>query len=208
MAVSSPISGSATLPAPVLLRLWLSIGLQSFGGGVATLALIRKAFVESTGLITAEEFTRDWGLVQIAPGINLFALTILIGRRTGGARGIAIALCGLLLPSVAATIALTALYARIAGIAWVRAALRGVVPATVGLGIALGIQMLAPAASAAKREGTAPLVACIAIVFAAAGAERLLPAAVVPILIGGGLIAACEAAWRAKRVKEQGRKRQ
>lgn len=179
--------------------MWTAVGIQSFGGGSATLALIRKAFVDSSGLVTPEEFSRDWGLVQIAPGINLFALTILIGRRTGGAAGIAVGLIGLLTPSIAATIVLTALYAHIAQVPWVHAALRGIVPATVGIGIAMGIQTLAPSASEAKREGVFPLLTCIAILLAAVLAERAAPTAVVFILIAGGLLGACETAIRLRR---------
>ena len=53
------------------LRAWLSIGIQSFGGGAATLYLIRRTAVERHGWLSNEEFTRDWGICQIAPGINL-----------------------------------------------------------------------------------------------------------------------------------------
>src|SRR5258708_38822999 len=91
-------------PAPwLMLRVWFSLGLQSFGGGTATLALIQRAVVENYRWIAADEFTRYWALCQIAPGINLFALTLLIGRKTGGAMGAAAALAGLLLPSVRIT---------------------------------------------------------------------------------------------------------
>jgi len=192
---------SATdIPLPpssfALFRIWLTIGLQSFGGGSATLALIRKAFVDASGLITPIEFSRDWGLVQIAPGINLFAMTILIGRRLRGARGIVVSLAGLLIPSVAATILFTALYKYVENVPWVRAAIRGIIPASVGIGIALGMQMLAPVTEAARKEGPAPLACCIAILIAAVVAEQLFASAVIPILVAGGFIGACEAAIR------------
>ena len=68
---------------------------------------------------------------QIAPGINILGLVILIGWRVAGAPGVAMALGGLLLPSAAITVALTAVYANIKQAPTVRAALSGVVPATV-----------------------------------------------------------------------------
>jgi len=147
-------------PSPSLLfafRVWLSLGLQSFGGGTATLALIRRAAVETHGWLTADEFTREWALVQIAPGINLLALTILIGRRTGGAKGILVALIGLLLPSVTITILLTAGYAHIEKLAAVQAALRGIIPATVGLGLLTVFQMVFPPLVASRKEGVGSL---------------------------------------------------
>src|SRR5512140_2468221 len=111
-------------------RVWLVLSLQSFGGGAATFVLIRRAAVEQEKWITDEDFARFWAICQLTPGINLFALTVLIGRRVRGAWGIAAALAGLLVPSVAITIALTAAYAHIKDLTMVRAAVRGVIPAT------------------------------------------------------------------------------
>jgi chromate transporter len=126
MITHPPAQTASPLPTWALFRLWLVIGLQSVGAGMATLALIRKAFVEDRDLITPDNFSRDWALVKLAPGINIFAVTILIGRRVRGALGIAVSLAALLVPSIAATIVLTAFYAHIANVSWVRASLRGI----------------------------------------------------------------------------------
>lgn len=136
-----------------LLRVWLLLGLQSFGGGAATLTLIRREVVERRGWVTDAEFVRDWALCQIAPGINLLGLTILIGRRLAGLPGIGVALLGLLLPSVTITVLLTACYAHFRDLPAVQAALRGVIPATVGLGLLTAYQLALPLLSIARREG-------------------------------------------------------
>src|SRR5437660_12810260 len=94
-----------------LLWIWTGIGIQSFGGGSATLYLIRRVAVERYGWLTDDEFTRYWGICQIAPGINILGFVILIGWRVAGAAGALLALSGLLVPSAAITIALTAAYA-------------------------------------------------------------------------------------------------
>lgn len=156
--MSSNSQSSDSQPSTLtLLRVWLSLGLQSFGGGLATLALIRRAVVEQRGWLTEADFARDWSLVQLAPGINLLALTILIGRRTGGVRGICLSLAGLLLPSVAVTILLTAFYARVQGTPLVREALCGVIPAIVGLGLVTAWQIARPLLSRSRREGRGSL---------------------------------------------------
>src|SRR5215211_2098728 len=95
------------------LRIWLNIGIQSFGGGAATLYLIRREAVDRRGWLSDAEYARYWGICQIAPGINILGLVILIGWQVSGAAGVALALAGLLLPSAAITILLTALYSRI-----------------------------------------------------------------------------------------------
>src|SRR5437867_8495695 len=110
-----------------LLWIWTIIGAQSFGGGSATLYLIRRVAVERYGWLTDEEFTRYWGICQIAPGINILGLVILIGWRVAGAFGAVLALSGLLVPSAAITVALTAAYASIRQTALVHAAIAGVV---------------------------------------------------------------------------------
>src|SRR5947209_68832 len=118
------LAGRDPVPTLLLLRVWSVIGLQSFGGGVATLALIRGAAVDRYGWITGAEFTRYWSLCQMTPGINLLALAVLLGRRCAGGRGILVALVGLLAPSFTVTVLLTAGYARVHESAAVRAILR------------------------------------------------------------------------------------
>src|SRR5216683_30897 len=82
-----------------LFRIWASIGLQSFGGGASTTLLIQRAFIDKHKWLSIEEFMHLWNLCILTPGINLVALTVLIGRKLGGAWGIAVSLAGLLLPS-------------------------------------------------------------------------------------------------------------
>lgn len=144
-------------PLVTVLRVWLLLGLQSFGGGAATLTLIRREIVERRRWLIDAEFVRDWALCQVAPGINLVCLTILIGRRLAGARGIGVALLGLLLPSVTITIALTACYAHFRDLRLVQAAVRGVIPGTVGLGLLTSYQMARPLLAVARREGKTSL---------------------------------------------------
>ena len=182
-----------------LLLVWLKIGVQSFGGGVATLTLIRRQAVEQEAWISADDFARFWGLVQLAPGINLLALTILIGKRAAGPKGIAAALAGLLLPSTAVTVLLTALYAHIEQSHWVKLALRGIIPATVGLGLFTGLQTILPILSQSRREGTPSMAATIFVLAGTAVATLYFHGPVVWILLMGGLASAVAGALLAKR---------
>src|SRR6266566_945527 len=90
-----------------LFRIWASIGLQSFGGGATTTLLIQRAFIEKHRWLSIEEFMHLWNLCILTPGINLVALTVLIGRKLGGAWGIVVSLAGLLLPSATITCLIT-----------------------------------------------------------------------------------------------------
>lgn len=178
------------MPLLSLFGVWLRLGIQSFGGGGATLYLIRRTVVDERGWLSEDEFAREWSLCHVAPGINLLAMTTLIGRRVGGAAGIAVSLLGLLLPSVAATILLTAGYARVRDVEAVRAALRGLIPATAGLGAVAAWQLLRPLLQASRAEGRGSLGVSLAILLSSAGALALGLAPVWSLLLVGGALSA------------------
>src|SRR5262245_39244856 len=175
--------------------MWAVVGAQSFGGGSATLYLIRRVAVERHRWITDEDFTRYWGICQIAPGINILGLVILIGWRVAGAPGALLSLAGLLLPSAAITVALTSIYSGIREAPLVRAAIAGVVPATVGLGLLLGVTMARPLLKGAERDGRASTIVAVVVllgstIVAAGGLVRVLV-----ILWGAGTLSAI-AQWQ------------
>jgi chromate transporter len=173
-----------------LFWIWTTIGTQSFGGGSATLYLIRRVAVQRHEWITDEDFTRYWGICQIAPGINILGLVILIGWRVSGAAGAMASLLGLLLPSAAITVALTSVYAGIREAPVVRAAVTGVVPATVGLGWLLAFTMVRPLLNGARREGTASALIAVVILLASTILASLTLAPVLAILWGAGALSA------------------
>ena len=192
----------ADVPTPslwLLLRVWLALGVQSFGGGTATLFLIRRAVVEQRRWLSAEEFTRDWSLCFVAPGINLLCMTILVGRRVAGVAGSIVALVGLLLPSVAITIVMTALYSGLQRVSMVQAALRGIVPATVGLGLLLAVDMARPLLAASRREGRASLIVSMLLLAGSAAAAAFWRPPVIVMLCGAGVIGALVMWWRDAR---------
>jgi chromate transporter len=186
---SAPAAHSRLSPWKQLL-IWLNIGIQSFGGGAATLYLIRREAVERHGWLSDEEYTRYWGICQIAPGINILGLVILIGWQVSGALGVALALGGLLLPSAAITIMLTAMYSRVEQVPLVQAALSGVVPATAGLGLLLAVGMLRPLLSASRREGRASLAVALALLAGSVLVVAQTSTPVVAVLWGTGGLAA------------------
>ncbi len=188
--------------APSLWRLfgvWLALGAQSFGGGTATLFLIRRAAVERYHWLSDEEFTRYWSLCLVAPGINLLGLTILLGRHVGGYGGVFVALSGLMLPSVTITILMIALYAGLQDTPIVQAALRGIVPVTIGLGLLTASNMARPMLAAGRREGRLSLGICILLLLGSAAAMALLSPPVIAVLCAAGAVGACFGWWRAAR---------
>lgn len=181
-----------------LFLVWLSLGAQSWGGGSATLLMIRQAAVERHGWLSEAEFTRYWAICQIAPGINLLGLTVLIGWRMRRFPGALLALLGLLLPSVTITALLTAIYAWVRELPAMQAALRGVVPATVGLGLLLSWQLGWPMLRSARAAGRADLLVALALLLGSAAAVLLWRPPVIAILLGAGALGALWGVVKAK----------
>ncbi len=172
----------------LLFRVWAGIGLQSFGGGATTLALMRKAVVTEQRWLSDEEFSLYWGIVQIAPGINILGHTVLVGWKIARFTGAIVALCGLLLLSISMTVLITAGYTLIRDLPVVAAALRGIIPATVGIGLLLALQMLRPSLKRGRSEGAMSFGLTLFIVV---GAPLFLLLSHVPSIIvlwGAGII--------------------
>ncbi len=181
------------LPRPgiwQLFRLWGGIGLQSFGGGSATLLLVRRTFVETSGWVSEEEFGRYWNLCQLAPGINLIALSILIGNKLGGKRGILVSMAGMLVPSAGITCLLAAGFTSVQSLPAVQAILKGVIPATAGIMFLVAIQFGRPLIKQGRAEGKLSLAASLLIIVACAAVLVLSQISVLLVLAGAAMAGA------------------
>lgn len=170
-----------------LLRIWTGIGLQSFGGGASTTYLIYHIFVEKYEWLLAEEYNLYWNLSVLAPGINILGMTILIGRKLGGVRGIVVALAGLLLPSAAITCLLTAGFLSVEHFPVTQAMLRGVVPATAGITLVVGIKYAQPLFKESRAEGFHRLIMS-ALLSLATLTVLLIFQVPVPLVLGGAAL--------------------
>ncbi len=176
----------------MLFRAWLGLGIQSFGGGTTTLVLIRRAVIDRYGWISDEQFNRNWALCQMTPGINLLGLTVLIGRQTAGAAGIVACLAGLLLPSAFLTAVLTAGFLSIHKLPWVVAALAGILPATVGLGLVNACQMAWVPLRLSHQLGRWQLLFSVFLLVGSAGLMWTGAVSVTVVLLAGATLGAIE----------------
>src|SRR5947209_922117 len=182
-----------TRPGPSkwkLFRIWASVGLQSFGGGASTTFLIQRAFIEKHKWLSMEEFTHLWNLCILTPGINLIALTVLIGKKLGGTWGIVASLAGMLLPSAAITCLLAAIFKQIEHVAAVQAVLRGVVPATGGIMLLVGLNFALPLIRRSHKVGLLYLVASSVLIIACALAVIFLKLSVILVLLAAVFLGA------------------
>ncbi len=173
-----------------LFRIWASIGLQSFGGGASTTFLIQRAFIEKHRWLSIEEFLHLWNLCILTPGINLVALTILIGRKLGGTWGIVVSLAGMLLPSAIITCLLAAIFKQIEYIEAVQAVLRGVIPATGGIMLLVGLNYALPLIRRGYKEGILYLLMSSVIIIACALVVILLKLSVIVVVLSAAFLGA------------------
>lgn len=172
-----------------ILTTMLVLGIQSFGGGSSTFYLIHQACLQR-GWLDEHEFLRTWALAQIAPGINLVKLTVMIGYRLRGWPGVVAAVAGLLVPSAAVTVVMTAGFAILRSQPLVQAIMKGILPATIGLSLAMSAQMAQPVFAGARREGRVRLGAHLFILLGAALLLAVGHVSPVLILLLAGIAAA------------------
>ncbi len=165
--------------------LWMA--LQGFGG---VLAVVQRELVEKKQWMTREQFVEDWSVAQALPGPNVINLSIMIGAREFGWRGVLSALAGLLLMPGALVLTLAAAYDSVAHTWAAQSAMRGMGAVVAGLVIATGLKLI-PALKSNPMGyrlglGWAILAfVCVAIL--------RWPLAVVLLLMGG---VSCAWSWR------------
>lgn len=82
-----------------LFLIMFKIGLFTFGGGYAMLALLEHEFVENKGWLTKEEFLNMLAIAESTPGPVAINSATFIGYKTAGVMGSAFATMGVCLPS-------------------------------------------------------------------------------------------------------------
>ena len=168
------LSGLAVPVGIALLLTFARVGAVAYGGGFTIVPLLEREAVEQHAWITHQEFADAIALGQVTPGPVIIAATF-IGTRAGGVLGGILATLGVF--GVPALLV-------IGGGAWidrwrraraVKAALRGLVPAVVGMMAAAGVGL----ASAGIHDETAVVLAAVS--FVGVAQFKLNPAVVVLI---------------------------
>jgi chromate transporter len=177
-----------------LLWIWFAIGAQSFGGGSATLFMVRRAITEQHKWMSEEEFMRNWAMCQIAPGVNLLSMTVLTGWRLAGIPGIIVSIFGMLFPSISITILITIFYATVSEYPLIEAALKGIVPATVGISFLLNLRLIKPILKQSKTEGSFSVyLSIVTLLLCTSGFAYFRPPVLVLLWTTGCILAAI--AW-------------
>jgi chromate transporter len=191
--LGAPASGASTVtPAasgpPTLTRLaafFFQVGALTFGGGLTMIAFIQQHVVDHMRWLTPQEFIDGLALGQFTPGPVLMVAAY-VGYKIAGVTGAAVSAGAAFLPSFVLMLALLPVIERVRRLTWVRAVLRGIGPAVIGM-LVVSLFRLAPYA--------VPDVFAAAVCAATVGALLAGKVSVVPVMLGGALAGIARTRW-------------
>ena len=128
-----------------ILRLFLvffKIGLFTFGGGYAMVAVMEREFVEKKGWINHEEFLDIIGIAESSPGPLAVNSATFIGYKYGKFFGALLATLGVVLPSFIIIFAISFFFEQFLALEYVGYAFRGIQACVAFLILSAGVKML------------------------------------------------------------------
>src|SRR5439155_1207138 len=123
------------LPCTLTVRLlyFLRLGTTGFGGPIALVGYMQRDLVEKRRWISRQDYVEGLALAQLAPGPLAAQLAIYLGWVRGGVTGATVVGVAFVLPSFVMVLALSALYLRYGGLAWMRGAFYGIGAAVIAI---------------------------------------------------------------------------
>jgi chromate transporter len=116
-----------------LLRYFVRLGTFGFGGPIALCGYMQRDLVERRGWVTPEDYKQGLALAQLAPGPLAAQLAIYLGWIRGGVTGATLVGVAFVLPSFVMVLAISALYLRYGGLAWMQGAFYGIGAAVIAI---------------------------------------------------------------------------
>jgi chromate transporter len=118
---------------PQLLGYFLRLGTFGFGGPIALCGYMQRDLVEQRGWVSPEDYKQGLALAQLAPGPLAAQLAIYLGWVRGRVLGATLVAFAFVLPSFVMVLALSALYLRFGGLAWMQGAFYGIGAAVIAI---------------------------------------------------------------------------
>lgn len=170
-----------------LLRVFLRIGLLSFGGPAGQIALMHRELVEDRQWVSEEDYLHALNFCHLLPGPEAQQLATWIGWRLHGWRGGLAAGLLFVIPGAVVILALSMLYAVAASLDWFEALFLGVKAAVLAIVVQALLRIAGRALNTGLKQGLA--VAAFVALF-------LLDLPFPLIVLGAGAIGMAAAAMR------------
>ncbi len=121
---------------------FFKIGLFTFGGGYAMIALLESEIIDRQGWLSREEFLDMVAIAESTPGPVAINSATYIGYRLCGVWGSAAATLAVCLPSFAIIYLIPLFFDRFLSLVWVERAFRGIRVCVIYLICSAGLRML------------------------------------------------------------------
>ncbi len=121
---------------------FFKVGAFTVGGGLTMIAFMEEQVVGQFHWLTPREFIDGLALGQFTPG-PLLMVAAYVGYKVAGIAGATVAATATFLPSFILMLAILPVLDRVRKVAWMRAAMKGMGPAVIGV-LAVSLGKLAP----------------------------------------------------------------
>ena len=193
MAVEGAHAATGIAPAPWDIgAFFFKVGLFTFGGGITVLAFVQEQVVNQLQWLTQQEFLDGLALGQLTPG-PILMLAAYVGYKLSGIGGAIAGAAAIFAPAFILMLGIVPVMGRVRGLAWIKAAMRAIGAAVIGV-IAVALAQMAP--HAAPDAFTAFLALCTVAAMLAWRAGPL------PLMLGGGVIGVLSRARPLQRLRE------
>ena len=125
--------GLAPCSLSELLLYFLRLGTTGFGGPIALVGYMQRDLVEKRRWISKKDYVEGLALAQLAPGPLAAQLAIYLGWVRGGVTGATLVGVTFVFPSFVMVLAISALYLRYGGLAWMQGAFYGIGAAVIAI---------------------------------------------------------------------------
>ena len=180
------------------------IGLFTFGGGYAMVAVIEREIVEKRKYIGIEEFLDLIAIAQSTPGPIAVNSATYIGYKLGGVLGSFFATLGVVLPSFLIIFIISFFYEKFLALEYVSYAFKGIQACVAFLIISAGIKML----KGLKKNLFNVIMFITTLVLMLVIKIFDLPISSIYLILVGGLIGVIVWLFARKKVNNKGEKSQ
>ena len=157
---------------------FFKVGAFTFGGGLSVLAFMQDQVVNQLHWLTQQQFLDGLALGQLTPG-PILMLAAFVGYQSAGVAGALAGAGAIFLPAFLLMLSILPMYARFKRVTWMKAALKGISPAVIGM-IAVAMLQMLPKAVPDVWAGVL-LIAAIALLLARRSGA-------LPLMLAGGAI--------------------
>src|SRR5512142_636027 len=128
-------NGAAVVPCTMreFLLYFLKLGTFGFGGPIALAGYMQRDLVERRGWISKQDFLEGLALAQLMPGPLAAQLAMYLGWVRARVMGATLVAFFFVLPSWVMVLALSLLYVRYGGLAWMQGAFYGIGAAVIAI---------------------------------------------------------------------------